>query len=124
MTFDRTSKIGIIGCGSVGGSIAVALSNVGYRISAVASRSISSTEYLSSLVEGCVAYNDIQEAVDAVEVVFVTTPDDAIRRVVESISWAPHHAAIHCSGAKSLDVLTAATLNGASSGAFHPLQAF
>ena len=88
MTFDRTSKIGIIGSGSVGGSIAVALSKAGYRISAAASRSISSAEYLSSLVEGCVAYSDIQEAVDAVEVVFVTTPDDAVCRVVESISWA------------------------------------
>ena len=124
MTFDRTSKIGIIGSGSVGGSIAIALSKAGYRISAAASRSISSAEYLSSLVEGCVAYSDIQEAVDAVEVVFVTTPDDAVCRVVESISWASHHAVIHCSGAKSLDVLTAATLNGASPGAFHPLQAF
>ena len=124
MNFDRTSKIGIIGSGSVGGSVAVALSRVGYQISAVTSRSISSAEHLSSLIEGCVAYGDIQKAVDAVEVVFVTTPDDAISRVVESITWTSDHAVVHCSGAKSLDVLTAATLNGASPGAFHPLQAF
>lgn len=124
MTFDRTSRVGIIGSGSVGGSIAVALSRVGYRISSVASRSISSAQHLSTLVEGCVAYGDIQGAVDAAEVVFVTTPDDAISRVIESVLWTSHHAVVHCSGAKSLDVLAGATLNGASPGAFHPLQAF
>ncbi len=38
MTFDKGSRIGIIGSGFVGGSLAVALSRVGYSVVAAASR--------------------------------------------------------------------------------------
>ena len=73
---------------------------------------------------GVVAYASSGEAAQASDVVFITTPDDAIAPVVSSIAWRPGQAAVHCSGAASLDVLEHALRQGANAGAFHPLQAF
>ena len=47
MTFDKGSRIGIIGSGFVGGSLAVALSRVGYSVVAAASRRFASAESLA-----------------------------------------------------------------------------
>ncbi len=77
-TFSRESRIGFIGAGRVGGSLAVAFSRQGYPVAAVASRTFSSAQALAERVPGCVAYETIQEVADQVEVVFITTADDAI----------------------------------------------
>ena len=49
MGLDRNSKIGIIGSGFVGGSLAVALSRVGYNVVAASSRRFVSAEALAKL---------------------------------------------------------------------------
>ncbi len=122
--FDRDSRIGFIGAGAVGGSLAVALSRSGYRVVAVASRSWSSAESVAGRVPGCEPRETGQKVVDAADVVFLTTPDDAIGPVASSVSWRPDQAAVHCSGAGSLDVLDPVAEQGAARGAFHPLQQF
>jgi predicted short-subunit dehydrogenase-like oxidoreductase (DUF2520 family) len=122
--FDRDSRIGFIGAGAVGGSLAVALSRKAYRVVAVASRSLSSAESVAGRVAGCEPRETGQEVVDAADVVFLTTPDDAIRPVASSVSWRPGQAAVHCSGAGSLDVLDPVAEQRAARGAFHPLQQF
>ncbi len=122
--FNRESKIGFIGAGTVAGSLAIVLSEKGYRVVAAASRTFSSAQSLASRVPGCTAHPTLQEVADGVDVAFVTTPDDALSSVVSSISWKSSQAVLHCSGAASLDVLGAATNQGASPGAFHPLQIF
>ena len=123
-TFDRDSRIGFIGSGAVGGSLAVALSSQGYPVVAAASRTFASAEGLARRVPGCVAYKTGQEVADNADLVFITVPDDAIGPVSSAISWRKAQGVIHCSGAASLDVFESAVQQGAIAGAAHPLQAF
>ena len=116
--------IGFLGAGTVGTALAVSLRRVGYPAVAVASRSFSSTRRLAAQVEGCRPYQNFQELADAVQLVFVTTPDDAIAQVVAALCWYPHQMVVHCSGSLSTDVLEPARQAGAAVGSFHPLQTF
>ena len=121
---DKTSRIGFIGAGKVGGSLAVSMSQAGYPVVAAASRTSASAAAFAARIEGCTAYEKLQDAVDASDMVFISTSDDAIGQVATSVGWRNGQGAAHCSGAASLDVLQPATERGASPGAFHPLQAF
>jgi predicted short-subunit dehydrogenase-like oxidoreductase (DUF2520 family) len=117
-------RIGFIGAGTVGTALAVSLARQGYSVVAAASRSRSSAQRLAARVEGCRALAQPQEVVEATELVFVTTPDDAIGPVVAGLRWRPGVAVVHSSGATSLDVLEPARRAGAQVGGFHPLQTF
>ena len=85
MGLDRNSKIGIIGSGFVGGSLAVALSRVGYNVIAASSRRFVSAETLAQRIEGCKAFVSSQEVIDVSDVVFLTTPDDLIKSISEGL---------------------------------------
>ena len=123
-TLDKTSRIGFVGAGIVGRSMAAVLSREGYAVCAAASRSLSSAEELARLVDGARAYGDPQAAIDASDVVFITTPDDAIGDACAAYSWSGRHTVVHCSGVSSLDVLGPAVEQGARAGSIHPMQAF
>jgi len=117
-------KIGIIGAGKVGTALSVLLSRKGYKVASVYSRSQSSAEKLAAAVKGCRVAYSYQDAADAAELIFITTPDSAIAGVVSSIKWHAGHSVIHCSGADSTDILEPARQSGAMVGGFHPLQTF
>jgi predicted short-subunit dehydrogenase-like oxidoreductase (DUF2520 family) len=117
-------KIGFIGAGTVGNALAVRLSRKGFPVTAVASRSRSSADKLAANVSGCTAYDTKQAAADAAELVFITTPDDAIAQVAAELKWHSGQSVVHCSGADSLESLEPARRAGASVGGFHPLQTF
>jgi predicted short-subunit dehydrogenase-like oxidoreductase (DUF2520 family) len=61
---------------------------------------------------------------DNAELVFITTPDDAIARVASEVNWRPGQGVVHCSGADSTAILQAAKKSGAQVGVLHPLQTF
>ena len=117
-------KTGFIGAGKVGSAMAVGLSRIGYQISAVYSRSFASAERLSALLPDCHACQQPQEVAAISDMVFITTPDDAIASVAEQIHWRREQYVLHCSGALSLDVLEPAQRDGAVTGSLHPLQSF
>ncbi len=117
-------RLGFIGAGVVGTALAVRLRERGYTVAAVASRSPSSAGKLADAVQGCRAFERKQAVADACDLVFVTTPDDAIPGVIAEVQWRAGQKVIHCSGADSLDVLEKARGDGACVGAFHPLQTF
>ena len=121
---DRDSRVGFIGAGMVGKSLAVALTSRRYKVVAAASRTYASAEALAALVPGCVAYCSPQDAVDASDVVLITSSDDAIGAVASIIAWRKGHGVAHCSGVTSLDALESAAGQGALTGAIHPLQTF
>ena len=123
-TLTKNSKIAFIGAGKVGGSLAVAISRAGYRVVAVSSRTPASAQKFAARIDGCNPYTELQQAVDAADMLFITTSDDAIPQVAASVRWREDQGIAHCSGAASLDVLQAARERGATPGAFHPLQAF
>ena len=117
-------NLGFIGAGTVGTALSVRLSSKGYPIAAVSSRSRTSAENLARAVDGCHVFNSNQGVADNAELIFVTTPDDAIASVVSQIQWHPGQSVVHCNGAASTDILQPAKEFGAQVGAFHPLQTF
>ena len=117
-------KLGFIGAGTVGTALAARLSQSGYPVVAVASRSRSSAQKLSDAVGYCPVFDTNQTAADHAELIFITTPDDAIAPVVAAIKWHSGQSVIHCSGADSVASLEPARKAGAKVGAFHPLQTF
>ncbi len=117
-------KIGFIGAGTVGSALALRLKEKGYEIVAVSSRSRTSAEKLAQAIPGCRAVNNNQAVADSAELVFVTTPDDAIAHVISEVKWRPGQSVVHCSGADSTAILEPARKVGARVGAFHPLQTF
>jgi len=118
------TRIGFIGAGTVGNALAVRLSRKGYPVVAVASRTRASADKLADRVPGCQAYETKQEVADIADLVFITTPDDAIAQVAAELKWHAGQSVAHCSGADSLDSLEPARKAGAQVGGFHPLQTF
>jgi len=117
-------KLGFIGAGTVGTALSVGLSDKGYQVVAVSSRSQNSAEKLAQAITGCRAFSSNQDVADAAEFIFITTPDDAIASVVSEIQWHSGQNVVHCSGADSTDILEPARKLGARVGVFHPLQTF
>lgn len=117
-------ETGFIGAGKVGTALAVGLSRIGYHISAVYSRSLTSAERLAGLLPGCHIYQNAQQVADTSNMVFITTPDDSIHQIAGQIHWQHGKYVLHCSGALSLDALEKAQQNGAETGSLHPLQSF
>jgi predicted short-subunit dehydrogenase-like oxidoreductase (DUF2520 family) len=117
-------KLGFIGAGTVGTALAVRLKGKGYPVVAVSSRSQTSAQNLARAINGCQIFDNNQAVADNAELVFITTPDDAIAPVVSQIRWHPGQSVVHCSGADSTAILQPAREAGAQVGAFHPLQTF
>jgi len=118
------STIGFIGAGTVGTALATSLSERGYRVVAVASRSRSSAERLAGRIAGCRTVEDGQSVAFLADLVFVTTPDDIIASATDAVRWHAGQSVVHCSGAASVDILESARHAGAQVGGFHPLQTF
>jgi predicted short-subunit dehydrogenase-like oxidoreductase (DUF2520 family) len=115
-------KVGFIGAGTVGTALAVLLSGKGYRVTGVSSRSQASAERLAGQVAGCRIMADKQSLADDSDLVFITTPDDAVAGVAAAIKWHAGQSVVHCSGAASTDILEPARQAGAATGSIHPLQ--
>ncbi len=117
-------KVGFIGAGTVGTALAILLSSKGYRFVGASRRSRSSTGNLPRAVSNLRLLDSNQEVADSAELVFITTPDDAIAEVAKQVRWHSGQSVVHCSGADSTDVLEPALKAGAMVGCFHPLQTF
>ncbi len=117
-------KLGFIGAGTVGTALAVRLSSKGYPVVAVSSRSRASAERLAQAISGCRVFDNSQDVADNAELIFITTPDDAIAPVASQVKWHSGQSVVHCSGADSTDILQPAKGSGAQVGVFHPLQTF
>ena len=116
-------RIGFIGAGRLGTALAWSFAQRGLRVVAVASPTRASADRLAAPIAGC-AVVDPQGAVDACDLVFVTTPDAAITATVAGLRWRPGVAAVHCSGATEVAALDKAARDGAATGGFHPMQTF
>jgi predicted short-subunit dehydrogenase-like oxidoreductase (DUF2520 family) len=117
-------RLGFVGAGTVGTALARSLADRGYAVVAVASRSFASAQRLAGSIPACQASPSGQEVVESANLVFITTPDDAIQGIVKGLVWREGAAVVHCSGAASTSILAAARAQGALTGGFHPLQSF
>jgi predicted short-subunit dehydrogenase-like oxidoreductase (DUF2520 family) len=118
--------VAIIGAGTVGTAIGALLRRSGYRISGVASRSRTSAERAVNFIGEGTASEDLIGTAHGAEVVFLTTPDGAIRSACETIAkekgFAAGSTVIHCCGAHSAEILESARSCGARVLSLHPLQ--
>ena len=124
MNYSKDSKIGFIGCGFVGTSLGIALSRAGYDVASVYSRTRESAERMIARIPDATYIPSAQGVADMADVIFITTVDDVIISMADSISWRPTQAAIHCSGVAGLNLFDGIKSAEVSLGAFHPLQAF
>ncbi|MDT8998291.1 DUF2520 domain-containing protein [Paucibacter sp. APW11] len=115
--------MGFVGAGRLARVMAQAMHAAGVAPRAVASRSAASAEALATAVPTAELMT-AQQLLDRADLVFVTTPDDAIASTVASLRWRAGQAVVHCSGATELTALSAAAEQGALTGGFHPLQIF
>ena len=120
----RDPAIGFIGAGVLGKGLALAMAAKEYRVVAAYSRSASSAQRIADQVAGCRVVETSQELADAVDLVFITTPDWAISEVAASVTWRPDQGVVHCCGASSVEILKPASDQGAVAGALHPFQTF
>ena len=118
-----SSRIAFIGAGRLAQCLAPALAEQGESIVAVASRDPDSARRLAAQLPGSHALTPAQCVAQA-DLVFISTPDDAIATLTASLPWRVGQAAVHCSGATGLEALAAAREAGAMVGGFHPLQIF
>ena len=116
--------VGFIGAGRTATGLALALTDAGYRVVAVASRSAESAQRLAVRIPECRDVTTVHKVADASQLVFVTTPDDDIEEVTASVYWQQGHYVAHCSGALGLEALWGASAQGAEVGALHPIQTF
>ncbi|MBN1858220.1 DUF2520 domain-containing protein [Candidatus Bipolaricaulota bacterium] len=124
MSTHKSVRIGIVGAGRTGSVLGRSLHGAEYPVIAVASRSHASANRLARAIPGAHAEDHPQAVADQADLVLLSVPDDVIADVCTSIGWRSDQAAIHCSGAGSLDLLSHATEDGAAAGTFHPLQTF
>ncbi len=120
-------RIAIIGPGRVGRALAMGWKNVGHTIVATTS---SSKEQVRDALSWqlpdtpMVAADELPDA----DLVAVTTPDDAVGPVVDSLAklgrWRPGQIVLHASGSHGLDVLEPAARAGALTIAIHPAMTF
>ena len=99
-TLSIHTPIGFIGAGAVGhpggGTGTGGLSGHGHR-----HRAWASAQGLAARVVGCTAYATARSGRLACDLVFITTPDDAIGTVAAALTWRPGQGVVHCSGATS-----------------------
>ena len=119
-----TLRIGFIGAGRLGSALAWSFVQRGLRVASVASMVPADAQKLAAPIAGCAVVDDGQGVVDACDLVFVTTPDEAIEATASELRWRPGMAAVHCSGVTEVAALERASRDGAATGGFHPMQTF
>lgn len=124
----------IIGCGKVGGMLGRQLARAGYRPAGFYSRRPESALHAARMTvnDAGAATGMVHEkpwnAARQADVVFITTPDQAIETVCGEVAdkggFRKGAVVLHCSGALPSTVLTAACSCGAHVASMHPLQSF
>ena len=119
-------KFGIIGAGIVGTAISIRLEQAGHRLVGVHTRSESSYHRFCQYLKW--ERVPIEEWIQEVEVLFITTQDGMIRSAVEELTsrklFEPGQIWVHCSGSMSSRALQVDTNLPLKYLSLHPLQSF
>jgi predicted short-subunit dehydrogenase-like oxidoreductase (DUF2520 family) len=121
-----TKTVAIIGAGRVGTSVGYLLAKAGYAVVAVAARTAASAEKAAVFIGAGEPTTDVVKAASKADIVFITTPDGAIKNSCDKLAAGGGLKAgslvVHMFGAQSLDLLDAALSVGSSRAVIHPLQ--
>ena len=118
--------VAMIGAGRVGGAIGKLLARAGYTVTAVVARNPETAERARAFIGSGEVLSDAVRAAATADIVFITTPDSAIRNVCETIStgggFRKGAVVVHASGAQTIELLESARQSGAGRAVLHPLQ--
>ena len=117
-------SVSIFGIGRMGGALAIALNNAGYRVDHLIHRASDTVERIAGALSPdttITPYDSIPEITS--DVILITTADPDIEsaalQLKNSVSHAP--VVLHASGSLSSDVLVSLARLGCSTGSLHPL---
>jgi predicted short-subunit dehydrogenase-like oxidoreductase (DUF2520 family) len=100
----------------------------GYRPAGLASRTLASARRLAERLQPVPTSTNPWEVTREADLVFVTTPDDAIAEAAADLArkqaLGSGAVVLHCSGAHASTILEPAAGAGAYIGSLHPLQSF
>jgi predicted short-subunit dehydrogenase-like oxidoreductase (DUF2520 family) len=122
-------RVGIVGAGKVGISLAFTLKQKGFSVTCISSRSADSLERAKAYLGQDVSLTERnEETVERADVIGITTQDTYIRDVAEGLAQRFQSLSgkifFHTSGAHSSSLLAPLKERGASVGSLHPLQTF
>lgn len=118
-------EIGIVGAGKVGCSIGKYLKEHGVSVAGYSSTTKESVESAATFTD-TTAYYSLRELLAASDILFITTPDDAILQVWEAVAGESVQGKIFChfSGSLSSAVFSNGKERGVSICSIHPMYAF
>lgn len=124
----RKPSVAIVGAGRLGTALASALDACGYEVRALVSRRAAGARRAAARVglKTLALGAGESERLPQVELLFITTPDDALEETVASLSSLTDvraRVALHTSGALSSEVLAPLRARGYVAGSMHPLAA-
>jgi predicted short-subunit dehydrogenase-like oxidoreductase (DUF2520 family) len=118
--------VAIIGSGRVGGAIGRLLSMAGYTVTAVAARNRATADRARAFIGSGEILADAVKAASSADIVFITTPDSAIKSTCDAIAAGGGFRAgmivVHTSGAQTVELLSSARPAGSFRAVLHPLQ--
>jgi predicted short-subunit dehydrogenase-like oxidoreductase (DUF2520 family) len=118
--------VAIIGAGRMGGAIGRLLARAGYTVTAVAARNRATADRARAFIGSGEPLTDAVKAASSADIIFITTPDGAIKSTCEAIAagggFRSGMLVVHASGAQTLDLLRSASAAGAYCAVLHPLQ--
>ena len=119
-------RLGFIGVGKVGATLALSLDAAGYKITALYNRSAARAESLAAII-GALVVETPAAALNLSDLTFLTVADSAIGILAHEIAangpW-ENRAVIHTSGAYSVDKLAPLADAGLMVGSLHPAFPF
>ncbi|MBS1796006.1 MAG: DUF2520 domain-containing protein [Acidobacteria bacterium] len=115
--------VSIIGAGRVGGALALALGRAGFGVENLFVRRPESVARAASFAPGAVVSDAADYGRIRSEIVFITTPDDAIAAAALDLAGKLQTAPVvlHTSGALASDVLEPLKIKACPVGSLHPL---
>ena len=117
--------VAIVGAGAMARALGLRLSEAGYPVRAVVSRTRASAQRLADVVGAPVASDRLGD-VPEVPLVVLAVPDDQIAEVADTLTGAARSWAgavvLHTSGAAPASLLEPLRAEGARTLSFHPLQ--
>lgn len=121
------ARIGIVGAGNVGATLAIALKQKGYPIAGIFCHTEPLAQKASQLIEAPY-YLSPAKVSQLSDIVFITTPDRKIHDICAFIAdeggFRKGQVVLHTSGAHSSAILHPAQKMGALTLSVHPLQTF
>ena len=122
------SSFAVIGCGKLGSALAGQLADLGYQPEGFSSRTLASAEHVARMTGADRFEADPWKVTAFADIVFITTPDDAIGRTFKNIAekngFKEQAIVLHCSGSLPSTIFSVPESLSVSAGSMHPLQSF